>query len=300
MFGGSECSFNEMTKFASDRAKDPTTNKYIFGAQGMVAQLPKRITSTLETSVTISRDPFILIKSIHGDVTGEATFNLVFRAFERATWISLFVFFMFLVFMASLVTYIFTGSISPLTVLQTMMIENSDDQQLPESKKRLRTTAKALVVIMFSTFFVLSKYLFFPFIRSGLENELLTILEGVVFYEIGIVNFIFDPQAETLPKPLSNFTNDELKAFGVQTNSATESSLLGAVESEEKRFASQSEYPWVRCRQWDECYKKLLNPKDSLHYMIVYKVSFVLLYMRAQNISNVRESLKQCMKSRID
>lgn len=87
LWGGSECSFSDMVKFVSDRVLDPTTNMYWFGAQGLVAKLPNRLTLAVRTSVTILRLDFIVLKSIKrgGSSTSNAA-SLVFRAFKANTW----------------------------------------------------------------------------------------------------------------------------------------------------------------------------------------------------------------------
>lgn len=65
------CTEDELIQFIIDRFADPSTKKYRFGAQGMIAQLPERMSSKIQATVTILDAPIILVKSLSkGKQTG--------------------------------------------------------------------------------------------------------------------------------------------------------------------------------------------------------------------------------------
>lgn len=75
-----------MTNFVRDRALDPTTKAYQFGAQGMIAHVPELLSSTTRISSTIRKDPIIILKSNQDNQsTIAASFYQVFRGFEMWT-----------------------------------------------------------------------------------------------------------------------------------------------------------------------------------------------------------------------
>lgn len=153
-----------MTKFVNDRAKDPDTNKYMFGAQGMVAQLPARIGSHIDTTVTISEDPFVILKSSAGGSTNTAAMlNQVFRAFDKSTWYSLVGVFLFLVFLSAIVSYVINNSMRPTAIVDTMRgvpPDDDDHDKLIASKRRtLRHTIISIVGSAGGIVFILGKLL---------------------------------------------------------------------------------------------------------------------------------------------
>lgn len=131
---------------------------------------------------------------------------------------------------------------------------------------QIRRSALSLLGIAFSGFTIVSKLSYF--VKICLFTNLN--YAAILFYEISIVNFIFNGALEKLPKPLNKFSNKELASFGELAGTFAETSLIEATDPASTRFLNKS-YPWNRCHTWDECYKKLLDPKDAMKYMVVFE-----------------------------
>lgn len=100
-------------------------------------------------------------------------------------------------------------------------------------------------------------------------------VSAILFYEMSIVNFIFNEPEEKLPKPLHEFSDNELALFGALPSSGPENSLVKGADPDGTRFKNKS-YPWKHCSNWNTCYKKLLNPNDPLNYMPVFEVRYTI------------------------
>jgi len=121
---------------------------------------------------------------------------------------------------------------------------------------------------------------------------------------MSIVNFIFNATEEEIPKPLHEFTDNELAQFGTLRNSGPENSLLKGADPDGTRFKNK-DYPWKYCQNWDECYKRLLNPDDPVRYMPGFLVRFhsiimyAYIYFPANLLSIHSFSRKYSTKSRL-
>lgn len=150
-----------MTQLVSDFARDPSTKEYKFGVQGMIAQLPTRITSTLHTTVTIAIDPIVIIRSNQDKgSTASTSFNQVFRGFENSTWMSIGIVFLVLLASAVLISYVFNGTIAPMEVILTVTSEPSipDEDEVATKNHQRRKCAIALLGFASTAFAIISKY----------------------------------------------------------------------------------------------------------------------------------------------
>lgn len=149
-----------MTRLVSDIAKDPGTKDYKFGVQGMIAQLPARITSTLHTTVTIAQDPIIILRSNQdmGSVAS-TSFNQVFRGFEDSTWISIGAIVLILLGFSVLITFAFHGTIAPMEVILTVSSEPAipDEDEVATKNHQRRRCTTALLGLATSAFAIISK-----------------------------------------------------------------------------------------------------------------------------------------------
>lgn len=75
-----------------------------------------------------------------------------------------------------------------------------------------------------------------------------------------------------LPKPLRQFSDKELSAFGQRGGSAPENMLVKAVDPDGTRFKN-GKYPWYQCPTFDNCFTKLFDDKDPMTHMIIFEVS---------------------------
>jgi len=270
--------------------------KYQFGIQGMVAHLPDELSSFIRISATIRNDPIIILKSNQDSQSNvAASFHQVFRGFESGTWLSLGITLLCLILVACIVSYVFDGSFSPTKILMNVTCEAAFEETTKAVTKRnqIRRSSISLIGIAFSGFTLISKFSY-CFGLSSLAN---LYHAAILFYEISIVNFIFNDKAEKLSKPLHEFTPQELSAFGELPGTLSETSLIEATGNAGTRFLNKS-FPWNRCHSWDACYKKLLDPKDAMKYMIAFEVRFVDYLLSILTSDNIC-SRKACTKSRI-
>lgn len=233
VWAGSRCTFNEVVKFVSDRAQDNSTKAYMFGVTGLVAQLPSRVSLDALTTVTLYESEIIILRSNtehSGEIKG--AFSQVFRGFELGTWLVLAGFLVLLLLLALFVSITFTQSCSTIDILMHA-IGDHHEAQIPEhlergdarrSRRAFHRASTLLLGIAFSAF----------------------VLITILFYEISVVNFIFNEQAEQLPKPLSEYSDKELSRFSVLRNATPENVLRRAVDNTGKRFKGR-EYPWYQC-----------------------------------------------------
>lgn len=151
-----------MVKFVADRAKDPTTNQYQFGAQGMVAQLPHRLTSGVRTTTTLVEDPNLILRGVaRGLQNGDTSLGAIFRGFELGTWIAIAVFATILLGTAAIISYAFTGNIWPMGILLTMTTEPilKDGDESATTAYRMHRVVVSLLGIAITVFFVVSKFI---------------------------------------------------------------------------------------------------------------------------------------------
>ena len=100
---------------------------------------------------------------------------------------------------------------------------------------------------------------------------------AMLFYEMSIVNFIFNEPEQTLPKPLHEFTDDELSTIVTIFGSSLENMLVKAADPKGTRFKNKV-YPWETCISQDLCFKKLLDPNDPAIYMPMFEVRYTSYY----------------------
>jgi len=144
VWAGANCTFNNMTQRVSDIAKDPSTKEYKFGVQGMLAQLPTRITSTLHTTVSITQGRTVILRSNQDNGSAASTsFNQVFRGFENSTWMTIGIILLILLSLAILITFSFNGTVAPIEVILTITSEPAipdEDEVATKNHQRRRCT----------------------------------------------------------------------------------------------------------------------------------------------------------------
>lgn len=233
-----------MLKFISETANDTNTKKYMFGAQGMLSHLPSRITPTLNPSVTIYAEMMVIIKSIGGSSQNTvAAVEEAFQAFDLSTWAAIFGVIVFLVLLSVAMSYVHTGSVPATTVFDNLcgIVDEETDDTVGHNRVLRRTTVSLLGASVY-----------------------ITCILVLLFYEIGVANFIFNERPETLSKPLRKFTNKELESFLTLPGSSMERILAGAVG---RKFEANG-YPWQGCSHFRECLKRLIDPTDSANYLM--------------------------------
>lgn len=262
IWGGPKCTFDENFKFIDDRASHPDTKSYQFGVTGPSAQLPSRMTNYTKSTVTILEIPVILIKSIAGEKSSlMSSFHKIGRAFEPATWAILFGIQFGLFILAYLVSIRFTGYYNPADALLHVLSNNSitmgencenESLYLRRTKYKMYVTSMKLISVALG----------------------LVIAVTVVFYEVAEVNFIFKPTEEVLPKPLTEFSDEELSHFATVRSSGFWYALAIAVDPNGTRFPDRK-YPWYGCYPASECYRKLIDPQDKVNYMATVEVRYI-------------------------
>lgn len=171
VWAGPKCTFDDLNEFVSDMAANTKTSSYMFGAQGLVAQLPNRVNNFTRTTVTVVEGEMVIVKSVVGiahPVT--AAFNQVFRGFDGATWIVLCSFLLGLFVLSFAVTLTFTRSVNPLGVVMALMGEthivnnqcgvglgvlSSGEESIVVHRTSLHRSAIALLGVAFSTFWII-------------------------------------------------------------------------------------------------------------------------------------------------
>lgn len=146
VFAGDNCTFNDMTRFVSERANNPETKDYMFGVSGMIAQLPSRLTTNLRTSITIAEAPFIIIKSNQGDASNAAKmFYEVHRAFDPETWYAIFGVVAFFALLSTFASFVLSGSISPPHIINTMRGYVFEIEKESSTVRVLKRTSTSLI-----------------------------------------------------------------------------------------------------------------------------------------------------------
>lgn len=92
----------------------------------------------------------------------------------------------------------------------------------------------------------------------------------ILFYEIGVVNFVFLQNPDSLKKELRNLSGRDLRKYLVRKGGASELLFQSYVDTDNKYTGRQ---PWQFCSSREECYKKLLHDSDPAEFFFTYEQS---------------------------
>jgi len=271
IWAGSDCTFNQMIAAVDKISADETTRVYQFGLQGMLAQLPERVTPNLRTTITMLETSVVIYNAtIDSGGELESSFRQVFQGFDRPTWFVMFAIYFGLVAVGYIISVAYRRTFSPFVALMHLQgaegplfaKERSDkDNDIDMDRENIGGTSKEYtgqsvmptvrkmhelsVALLYSSFFIMGVIV-------------------VVFYELGLVNFIFNQTEEKLPKPFRLYSDAELSRFSVLEGSSPEFALRNAVDPYGLKYRNESLYPWHRCKSEGDCFKKVLDRKDKV------------------------------------
>lgn len=252
VWGGPKCTYNTMVRFLNEKSANPATRSYQFGITGLAAQLPSRMTNETRVTVTIFELPVLLFKSTAQDRGYKGALETITRGFEPATWAVLVCFEGALLLLGYIFTIRFTGSFNPADTLLNILHNNGIKMNANDIRTKCRMYRASMQLIHIAL--------------------TLVVAVAAVFYQVAEVNFIFTRVDEVLPKPLREFSDDELSEFSTVQKSALEYALAIAVDPNGTRFPKR-EFPWYGCMEGMECFRKLIDPEDSVRYFASIEVS---------------------------
>ena len=182
------CSFQGLVHFIKEQDEI-----YQFGVTGLYLETPERV-KYYEPSVSYLNDRMVIIGKKSKE-EGLFPVRKLALPFEGRAWIILFAVAFFYVVIAAIIAYRYNdGRISAMDVIDVLFV-GSGEHQSRAHKRVLELFARMIAV----TFIVV-----------------------VLFYELAVTNFLFQPVEEKLHKNLGALSDDDLSHFCITGRSALE------------------------------------------------------------------------------
>ncbi|CAN8071745.1 unnamed protein product [Agarophyton chilense] len=95
-----------------------------------------------------------------------------------------------------------------------------------------------------------------------------------LFYEVAVVNFLFQQQNHELTKDIEHLTVEELQQYCVVRDTAIEAIWNFRVNPGGSKFddAEKSQIPWKRCQNGAECLSWILDDDNPVQFYITYEL----------------------------
>eukprot|EP00178_Gracilaria_changii_P002503 TRINITY_DN136_c0_g2_i8.p1 TRINITY_DN136_c0_g2~~TRINITY_DN136_c0_g2_i8.p1 ORF type:complete len:572 (-),score=69.17 TRINITY_DN136_c0_g2_i8:915-2630(-) len=100
-----------------------------------------------------------------------------------------------------------------------------------------------------------------------------------LFYEVAVVNFLFQQQNLQITKDIEHFTSAELSKYSVVQDTAMEAIWNFRVNRGGTKFDDEdkSDIPWNRCRNGTECFSWVLDDNNPVQFYVTYELEAVHL-----------------------
>eukprot|EP00178_Gracilaria_changii_P002490 TRINITY_DN136_c0_g1_i17.p2 TRINITY_DN136_c0_g1~~TRINITY_DN136_c0_g1_i17.p2 ORF type:complete len:502 (-),score=59.79 TRINITY_DN136_c0_g1_i17:2825-4330(-) len=95
-----------------------------------------------------------------------------------------------------------------------------------------------------------------------------------LFYEVAVVNFLFQQQSLQITKDIQHLTQDELSRYAVVQDTAVEAIWNMRVNPGGTKFddKDESQIPWKRCQNGAECFKWVLDETNRVQFYVTYEL----------------------------
>lgn len=223
VWSGAGCSFNSMVAFIDERAQDNRTKEYRFAVTGYLLQLPSRVsTHTFPTVSLLDSEMIVLGASNSRKGPIQRSFRQIFRAFQVSTWLILGIIVLLFLVLALFISAVFSTPFNLFNFLmnlfglhvqyqkpqnqprghqaRTFLWDNQNDPVRFQNLRLLHQVALTVFRIALSAFVVIC----------------------ILFFEISIVNFIFNRQPPKIGKDLPDLSISDLRRYTLPKSTAQE------------------------------------------------------------------------------
>lgn len=253
---GSNCTFNQLVDYTQIQADEG----YQFGITGLLLETPQRQCHHEASAPLIDNSVIIIGRRNTESQKGQDALKQLIRPFNWATWlIFLLVVVVFVsvcftiavrfhVFRGrSLVTafFIFTGERDEAMAYEAQTHASRHLVSPSKSSNHLYNISESSDIV-FATKYGLSMTLY----RIALVAFLGIF---ILFYEVAVVNFLFQQQSLFISQSVRALTAEELKKYSVLKGSALENVWNATVNSQENQKFEGDNVPWARCDSATQC-----------------------------------------------
>lgn len=284
VWGGPQCSFNEMVRFIDAAATEAPG--YAFGAMGVLFEEPQRLSENLAQSVSLLQEE-LSIFGPHADERPVFPFQRLVRPFRPLTWF-VFGLFFFAIGLGAWLTacafdddawspnrvfHLFMGADEP--VISSVSLPTLDDR-VTRSQSECRRILENRITDHISSYKV-SRIM----IRLSLTSMVVIFL---LFYELSVVNFLFIETKALNVQDVRSLSASELTAYAVEEDTAAEDVWGQAVYAEGKY--NHSRPPWKRCYNLGKCFDWALDPESEVKFVVAFRTSGVF-QIRSRGVCNI-------------
>lgn len=167
IWAGTNCTFQDMVAEVNTLSSDEASKEYQFGVQGMVAQLPRRVSPNMRTTITMMETSVVIYNASAGSGGGlESSFQQVFQGFDRPTWFVMFAIYLALVAVGYCISVTFRKTFSPFVALMHLqgadgpLFENENEEVDKEDivfqvHPKIRRMHELSIALLYSSFFIM-------------------------------------------------------------------------------------------------------------------------------------------------
>ncbi len=228
VFGGPDCSFEEMMQFVAAQKH----HQFVVG--GLMFVLPHRLTENTRPASSLIEDQVVIIGRRDSRSPIVQAYSTILRPFKFETWMMLLGIFLLFLLVRIIIAVYFARPRKRHVIVRHLLGEyDVRDNQLPltqneETLRLLNKTAVMSLTLAVSAFFVIV----------------------ILFYEIAVVNFIFLKKTHALQKEFANLTPEEMKQYVIIKGGGTEVIWRSYVDPE-KKYENRTT-PWHFCSGVDD------------------------------------------------
>lgn len=201
LLSGLDCPFDEMVKFVGAA----TEHLFIFG--GGVSLLQRRITADTRATPPLTEDLMGVVGAVDEKSDFVQAYEKILRPFEVWTWIVFFVYLFGALLFHIALAVIFAKPREFINICRHILLDFTQSRQTTENPERNPEPIQMLNKVAVGT-------LLFAVTASSVI--------GVLFYEIAVVNFLFQRDEVPLEKELNNLSLKDLAQYVVVKNDGIE------------------------------------------------------------------------------
>ncbi|KAI0563596.1 hypothetical protein FGB62_37g210 [Gracilaria domingensis] len=279
MWGGhaEHCTFNQLVDFTDIWADEG----YRFAITGLLLDLPQRQCRHHPSAPVVDSEMIIIGKTDPNFRSSRGPFDQLIRPFETGAW-ALFIGLVLFAFAMSLVMALrFHWSAKRSLVSACFIFAGNWEEIMDDEDGSQAGSIDSDIRVNIAKKYALASLLF----RIALV-ALVAIF--ALFYEVAVVDVLFQAQSQSLSKPVTELTREQLKEFAVLDNSALEdvwteiaagltffctflfSSCSPLVRDGKEDWPEG--IPWKQCRTATECIEDVKNKSSDAEFMVTFEI----------------------------